>query len=144
MNYLIISQISHWIFSCSGSSPYIWRTCRSFSTTNEAKIGQLEIKYISIYNKLYEIIFYWHWIYKIKTLFFFIARGQRAPKRRTMKNSIAILVLTILITFVATQVRSDGSDHRYKEGDIVPLYANKVGPFHNPRYVIFSENHQIS
>ncbi|KAL0797809.1 hypothetical protein Bca101_052983 [Brassica carinata] len=28
--------------------------------------------------------------------------------------------------------RSDASDHRYKEGDTVPLYANKVGPFHNP------------
>ncbi|CAL9760729.1 unnamed protein product, partial [Musa acuminata subsp. burmannicoides] len=27
---------------------------------------------------------------------------------------------------------ADGSNHRYKEGDRVPLYANKVGPFHNP------------
>jgi hypothetical protein len=22
--------------------------------------------------------------------------------------------------------------HRYRPGDAVPLYANKVGPFHNP------------
>ncbi|KAA8521512.1 hypothetical protein F0562_012178 [Nyssa sinensis] len=27
---------------------------------------------------------------------------------------------------------SDESDHRYKAGDPVPLYANKVGPFQNP------------
>ncbi|KAK9278312.1 hypothetical protein L1049_027877 [Liquidambar formosana] len=31
-----------------------------------------------------------------------------------------------------SHVRSDASDHRYKSGDQVPLYANKVGPFHNP------------
>ncbi|XP_016676043.2 transmembrane 9 superfamily member 4 isoform X1 [Gossypium hirsutum] len=29
-------------------------------------------------------------------------------------------------------VRSSASDHRYKAGDEVPLYANKVGPFGNP------------
>ncbi|KAL0350247.1 UNVERIFIED_CONTAM: Transmembrane 9 superfamily member 3 [Sesamum radiatum] len=32
----------------------------------------------------------------------------------------------------AIGVRSDASDHKYKIGDAVPLYANKVGPFHNP------------
>ena len=25
-----------------------------------------------------------------------------------------------------------GSDHKYKVHEQVPLYANKVGPFHNP------------
>eukprot|EP00262_Sarcandra_glabra_P021808 TRINITY_DN936_c0_g6_i1.p1 TRINITY_DN936_c0_g6~~TRINITY_DN936_c0_g6_i1.p1 ORF type:complete len:593 (-),score=79.21 TRINITY_DN936_c0_g6_i1:247-2025(-) len=30
------------------------------------------------------------------------------------------------------KVEGDGSDHKYKERDRVPLYANKVGPFHNP------------
>ena len=25
--------------------------------------------------------------------------------------------------------------HQFKEGDNVPLFANKVGPFHNPRFV---------
>eukprot|EP00976_Prorocentrum_cordatum_P111387 1195358-Prorocentrum_minimum.AAC.9 len=25
------------------------------------------------------------------------------------------------------------SDHKYKSHEKVPLYANKVGPFHNPR-----------
>ena len=27
-----------------------------------------------------------------------------------------------------------GSDHKYKVHEQVPLYANKVGPFHNPVY----------
>ena len=27
-------------------------------------------------------------------------------------------------------------NHRYKAGEEVPLYANKVGPFHNPRCVL--------
>jgi major membrane immunogen (membrane-anchored lipoprotein) len=50
------------------------------------------------------------------------------------KNAATIiLVIAVLITCCGTQVRSDASDHRYKEGDPVPLYANKVGPFHNPR-----------
>jgi hypothetical protein len=45
------------------------------------------------------------------------------------------VVLAVLILSCATAARADGSDHKYKEGDHVPLYANKVGPFHNPRYV---------
>ncbi|KAL6187385.1 hypothetical protein ACLB2K_038784 [Fragaria x ananassa] len=49
-----------------------------------------------------------------------------------MKNLSTILLLTVLITGSATLVRSDASDHRYNENDVVPLYANKVGPFHNP------------
>ncbi|XP_014513493.1 transmembrane 9 superfamily member 3-like [Vigna radiata var. radiata] len=45
-------------------------------------------------------------------------------------SSFYCLLLTVFAAFSA--VRSDSSDHRYKQGDIVPLYANKVGPFHNP------------
>ncbi|KAG2385064.1 Transmembrane 9 superfamily member 3 [Vigna angularis] len=45
-------------------------------------------------------------------------------------SSFFCLLLTVFAAFSA--VRSDSSDHRYKPGDIVPLYANKVGPFHNP------------
>jgi len=37
-----------------------------------------------------------------------------------------------LLVLLVGLVRSDSSDHRYKPGDFVPLYANKVGPFHNP------------
>ncbi|KAG4991876.1 hypothetical protein JHK87_025333 [Glycine soja] len=47
-----------------------------------------------------------------------------------MKNLSFFLITTLFAAFSA--VRSDPSDHRYKEGDSVPLYANKVGPFHNP------------
>jgi hypothetical protein len=44
-----------------------------------------------------------------------------------------LLFIGALIFSGAGTVRSDASDHRYKDGDSVPLYANKVGPFHNPR-----------
>ncbi|XP_064985262.1 transmembrane 9 superfamily member 3-like [Musa acuminata AAA Group] len=43
-----------------------------------------------------------------------------------------IRVTALLLCFGVTGVVSDASDHRYKQGDPVPLYANKVGPFHNP------------
>ncbi|KAI3895373.1 hypothetical protein MKX03_032586 [Papaver bracteatum] len=52
-----------------------------------------------------------------------------------MKKTMGFFTITtvlIIISTLATQVRSDGSDHRYKARDPVPLYANKVGPFHNP------------
>ena len=47
-------------------------------------------------------------------------------------------MVTVLILMFSgvIQVRSDASDHRFKAGEAVPLYANKVGPFHNPRFVI--------
>ncbi|XP_078444852.1 endomembrane protein 70 protein family [Wolffia australiana] len=45
----------------------------------------------------------------------------------------ALLALSILIVSLCTAgVQSDSSDHRYSQGDPVPLFANKVGPFHNP------------
>lgn len=42
-------------------------------------------------------------------------------------------ILLVLVLACGLRIEADGSDHRYKEGDRVPLYANKVGPFHNPR-----------
>lgn len=42
----------------------------------------------------------------------------------------AALAVALLACMVGAG--ADGSDHKYKEGDRVPLYANKVGPFHNP------------
>lgn len=52
----------------------------------------------------------------------------------TMGRFGAVLFIALLVLLCGSvQVRSDGSDHRYKDGDSVPLYANKVGPFHNPR-----------
>ncbi|KAJ6935935.1 hypothetical protein NC652_010849 [Populus alba x Populus x berolinensis] len=45
---------------------------------------------------------------------------------------VLCLVVSILILCNVTRVRSDASNNRYKVGDDVPLYVNKVGPFHNP------------
>ncbi|KAI4307693.1 hypothetical protein L6164_030853 [Bauhinia variegata] len=45
---------------------------------------------------------------------------------------LAVAILVILFLYCVNNVTSDTSDHRYKEGDHIPLYANKVGPFHNP------------
>jgi hypothetical protein len=45
----------------------------------------------------------------------------------------AAALLVLLALTAASGVTADGSDHRYKAGEAVPLYANKVGPFHNPR-----------
>ncbi|XP_023733911.1 transmembrane 9 superfamily member 3 [Lactuca sativa] len=43
------------------------------------------------------------------------------------------LVLALfVICSVMGAVTSDASNHKYKNGDVVPLYANKVGPFQNP------------
>ncbi|KAL2344199.1 hypothetical protein Fmac_005484 [Flemingia macrophylla] len=47
-------------------------------------------------------------------------------------NPLSISIFCFMAAVAATTVRSDSSDHRYKEGEAVPLYANKVGPFHNP------------
>ncbi|PAN50694.1 hypothetical protein PAHAL_9G539000 [Panicum hallii] len=44
----------------------------------------------------------------------------------------AAALLALLALAAAGGVAADGSDHRYKAGEPVPLYANKVGPFHNP------------
>ncbi|KAM0022043.1 putative nonaspanin (TM9SF), MFS transporter superfamily [Helianthus debilis subsp. tardiflorus] len=38
----------------------------------------------------------------------------------------------LLVALTVLQVRSGSSDHKYKPNDEVPIYANKVGPFHNP------------
>lgn len=49
-----------------------------------------------------------------------------------------VLLSCFLVLFCAVGVESGGRtllgarDHRYKDGDHVPLFANKVGPFHNP------------
>ncbi|KAJ6861707.1 hypothetical protein NC651_037701 [Populus alba x Populus x berolinensis] len=48
------------------------------------------------------------------------------------KKLVPCLLVSILMFCSVTHVRSDASDHRYKVGEDVPLYVNKVGPFHNP------------
>ncbi|XP_009615617.1 transmembrane 9 superfamily member 3-like isoform X1 [Nicotiana tomentosiformis] len=52
-----------------------------------------------------------------------------------MKKVRAIVSICMVSLFVVYRlfISQDASDdHRYKRGDPVPLYANKVGPFHNP------------
>ncbi|KAI5677942.1 hypothetical protein M9H77_08892 [Catharanthus roseus] len=52
-----------------------------------------------------------------------------------MKSSMNLILCIFIFLSIfpfPNFVRSDASDHRYKPGDFVPLYANKVGPFHNP------------
>ncbi|GMH16117.1 hypothetical protein Nepgr_017958 [Nepenthes gracilis] len=51
---------------------------------------------------------------------------------RSLVLMILMAALVLLICYCPVTVRSDASDHRYKVGDYVPLYVNKVGPFHNP------------
>ncbi|CAL0329857.1 unnamed protein product [Lupinus luteus] len=51
---------------------------------------------------------------------------------RNKFSSLLIGFSISIFSFYGILVRSDASDHRYNEGDNVPLYANKVGPFHNP------------
>lgn len=48
-----------------------------------------------------------------------------------MGKAVGFILLVALFA-IGTRVKGDGSDHKYKVGDHVPLYANKVGPFHNP------------
>lgn len=45
-----------------------------------------------------------------------------------------MLVLALVLAGVGVvEVDATASNHKYAAGDYVPLYANKVGPFHNPR-----------
>lgn len=44
-----------------------------------------------------------------------------------------MLVLLVAVALCVCSVHASGSNHKYGPGDPVPLYANKVGPFHNPR-----------
>ncbi|KAA8532395.1 hypothetical protein F0562_032436 [Nyssa sinensis] len=55
-----------------------------------------------------------------------------SKKFRRMVDALTTHLVVVLIICCGSQVRSDESDHRYKAGDPVPLYANKVGPFQNP------------
>ncbi|KAK1416315.1 hypothetical protein QVD17_32104 [Tagetes erecta] len=41
-------------------------------------------------------------------------------------------IALVLICF-GSKVKSDASNHHFNKGDLVPFYANKIGPFHNPR-----------
>lgn len=57
----------------------------------------------------------------------------RSTERLWASTAMAAL-LPLLLLFLAPALL-DASDHRYNPGDAIPLYVNKVGPYHNPRYV---------
>ncbi|CAA6659364.1 unnamed protein product [Spirodela intermedia] len=48
------------------------------------------------------------------------------------RAAVLVKISGLLVCFAVAGVVCDASDHSYKRGDHVPLYANKVGPFHNP------------
>lgn len=58
-------------------------------------------------------------------------KSKSSPKELIMGRLNADLLLILLLSCVLS-AGADGLDHRYKEGDHVPLYANKVGPLNNP------------
>ncbi|KAJ9554346.1 hypothetical protein OSB04_018391 [Centaurea solstitialis] len=62
-----------------------------------------------------------------------VAKGVYATRLPGMVGLPKTLVITLVLVYLGSQVESDASDHRYGDGDAVPFYANKVGPFHNPR-----------
>jgi hypothetical protein len=45
---------------------------------------------------------------------------------------LAVVLVVVVAICSLPEGKSDGSDHKYKVADQVPLYANKVGPFQNP------------
>ncbi|KAJ0546921.1 putative nonaspanin (TM9SF) [Helianthus annuus] len=53
------------------------------------------------------------------------------PQLTGMVGLSKIPFVTTLLIFLGTQVNSDAYGHRYSIGDVVPIYANKVGPYSN-------------
>lgn len=49
-----------------------------------------------------------------------------------MAEFAEILVITVILVGTFSPIMSDAINHKYQKGDSVPLYANKIGPFHNP------------
>lgn len=62
-------------------------------------------------------------------------QGEREEEEEMGKEKAMNLaaVMALWLSLGIAGVAADASDHRYKPGEAVPLYANKVGPFHNPR-----------
>uniref|UniRef100_A0A175YGE2 Transmembrane 9 superfamily member n=1 Tax=Daucus carota subsp. sativus TaxID=79200 RepID=A0A175YGE2_DAUCS len=56
------------------------------------------------------------------------------PPSRAAVFSMILVILMSCRGITADIFRFLRDDHRFKAGDSVPLYSNKVGPFHNPSY----------
>ncbi|CAI5487837.1 unnamed protein product [Closterium sp. Naga37s-1] len=52
---------------------------------------------------------------------------------RTLRSRCRVLAAVLLAAVIVAD--ASASDHRYGQGDSVPFYVNKVGPFSNPRQV---------
>jgi hypothetical protein len=54
---------------------------------------------------------------------------------RAVLAAVALLAISSAVTAQQTFRRSlkGEKDHKYKEGEAVPLWASKIGPFTNPR-----------
>lgn len=61
---------------------------------------------------------------------------QRASLQGCCKVVFHVLLVIAGAGAAGAQTRQlqDHRTHTYKNGELVVLYANKVGPFHNPRY----------
>lgn len=55
-----------------------------------------------------------------------------APMLLLSRSVVALLLLVLAVAFSPGALAKKGA-LRYEEGDSVVLYANKVGPFKNPR-----------
>jgi len=60
---------------------------------------------------------------------------RRAPGLMVLRLPLLLLGAAGLLLALAAPARGDGSDHRYKLHEEIPLAANKAGPFNNPRRV---------
>lgn len=49
------------------------------------------------------------------------------------RTSHWLLVALAAVLLLSQLAAADHRNHIYKEGEHVVLFANKVGPFHNPR-----------
>lgn len=58
-----------------------------------------------------------------------------APRRSARGGASRRLLAAAVVVACVGLSLAGAKDHRYKVQDTVPLYANKVGPFHNPRRV---------
>lgn len=67
------------------------------------------------------------WYDSCSCFFTFICRSTGMVKLRKYP------FLMLLPIYLGIQVESDANDHRYSEGDTVPFYANKIGPYFNSR-----------
>ncbi|KAK9690928.1 hypothetical protein RND81_09G163900 [Saponaria officinalis] len=50
------------------------------------------------------------------------------------KVTLMVIIVAYVVCSPVIEVKSDSLDHHYKAGDQIPLYANKVVPFNNPRH----------